>query len=201
MKVMFVGCNPSLRNIDPKQPFLGTRSGAVIEGWIRLLELQPGNVGMVNLTDYATKSQSKLKKSDIDLGQFGFNLFMKSAELYVDNVTAVEMMIAKLQQAGRLDPKSLVPLSEDKLQERLAQLKTLKTPRIIALGRMAEWGIKQVGFEEYFLLPHPSGLNRKMNDRAGVDKMLADCKEWLYSLPEQSTIQGESHADGTTEEE
>lgn len=32
---------------------------------------------------------------------------------------------------------------------------------------------------DYYELPHPSGLNRKLNDKKWLNKELKKCKEWL----------------------
>ena len=61
---------------------------------------------------------------------------------------------------------------------------------VIALGNEAEKCVKTHGriflenmsiLPNYFKLPHPSGLNRKLNDQKFVEKELKRCKEWLDS--------------------
>jgi uracil-DNA glycosylase len=63
----------------------------------------------------------------------------------------------------------------------------------IPLGNEAEKAVKERLFfvwnwkkqkEEiiepyYFKLPHPSGLNRKLNDKKWLNQQLKECKEWL----------------------
>lgn len=63
----------------------------------------------------------------------------------------------------------------------------------IALGNEAEKALQEkvfwvwnwkTQFEEkikphYFKLPHPSGLNRKLNDKKWLESELNKCKEWL----------------------
>jgi len=63
----------------------------------------------------------------------------------------------------------------------------------IALGNEAEKAIKDTVFcvwnwkkgvemeikPYYFKLPHPSGLNRKINDKKFIKQELTKCKEWL----------------------
>lgn len=63
----------------------------------------------------------------------------------------------------------------------------------IALGNEAEKALKAKKFyvwnhikeaeeiiePQIFKLPHPSGLNRKLNDKDYVTKILSDCKYWL----------------------
>lgn len=53
-----------------------------------------------------------------------------------------------------------------------------KNYNIIALGNKAS---NFLNYKDHFKLPHPSGLNRKLNDKVYEKKMLDNCKEWLYS--------------------
>lgn len=46
----------------------------------------------------------------------------------------------------------------------------------IALGNNASKALKDV---PHFKLPHPSGRNRQINDKAFVAKRLKECREWL----------------------
>lgn len=48
----------------------------------------------------------------------------------------------------------------------------------IALGNNASNFLKSEGLE-HFKLPHPSGLNRKLNDRKFIAGKLKECKQWL----------------------
>ena len=50
--------------------------------------------------------------------------------------------------------------------------------RVIALGGFASAALKKIGIE-HFTMPHPSGLNRKLNDRDYELKMLRDCHEYI----------------------
>lgn len=51
--------------------------------------------------------------------------------------------------------------------------------RVVALGRKASKHLRQLGVENFFELPHPSGLNRKLNDENYVNSELAKCQKWL----------------------
>ena len=65
--------------------------------------------------------------------------------------------------------------------------------KFIALGNEAEKALKNHSREywdvttnkpqplkaNYFKLPHPSGLNRKINDKNYLDNILKECSEWL----------------------
>lgn len=50
--------------------------------------------------------------------------------------------------------------------------------KFVALGNAAS---KALGEVPHFKLPHPSGLNRQLNDKAFVADKLAECKTWLNS--------------------
>lgn len=49
---------------------------------------------------------------------------------------------------------------------------------VIALGKYAVKACKKMGWE-YFELPHPSGLNRKLNDKNYVKTALKQCSDYL----------------------
>lgn len=56
--------------------------------------------------------------------------------------------------------------------------------KYIVLGKNAETKFKQIKTIHgdnhcYFKIDHPSGLNRKLNDKKYVKKMLKECREWL----------------------
>jgi hypothetical protein len=52
--------------------------------------------------------------------------------------------------------------------------------RVIALGQKAADYLGKVGIEEYFVLPHPSGLNRQLNDKEYVKNKLGFCRTYIY---------------------
>lgn len=55
-------------------------------------------------------------------------------------------------------------------------------PKVIVLGNNAENKIKQLpGRIPYFKLPHPSGLNRILNDKKRIKELLKDCKDFINS--------------------
>ena len=59
---------------------------------------------------------------------------------------------------------------------------TLNNYRIIALGEEAATALMQHGVVNYFKLPHPSGRNRKLNDKKFVSDILQKCKNWLEGV-------------------
>lgn len=58
---------------------------------------------------------------------------------------------------------------------------TLADYKILALGAEAQKALQLLGVLNYFTLPHPSGRNRKLNNKKYVDQILADCKRWVES--------------------
>jgi len=49
--------------------------------------------------------------------------------------------------------------------------------KVIALGNIASEALTKIGVK-HFKLPHPSGLNRKLNDKNYINKVLKECKEY-----------------------
>lgn len=53
-----------------------------------------------------------------------------------------------------------------------------KYDKVIALGNFPSKVLAKIGIN-HFMLPHPSGLNRKLNDRNYELKVLGECNEYL----------------------
>jgi uracil-DNA glycosylase len=178
LKVIFVGCNPSLSNTSD-QPFVGTKSGKILSDWIRQLDLKESQCGFVNLTDVATRTAASLRKSDIDLGKFSFQLMLKCAEMYHGQPAATNIMVAQMQVRDMLDSQMFAELPSSECQSYLEMAEKTPLPAIVALGTLATWGMSKTNLS-FTSLPHPSGLNRKLNDKEELNKLLAKCKQWLY---------------------
>lgn len=58
---------------------------------------------------------------------------------------------------------------------------TNKPTHIIALGMLAHNVLTELGINHY-TLPHPSGLNRRLNDKAYLHKKLDRCKKYLKQV-------------------
>lgn len=56
---------------------------------------------------------------------------------------------------------------------------TKRYTKIITLGTIPDKTLKDLGVD-HFALPHPSGLNRKLNDPRFVEKSLVECGRYLY---------------------
>lgn len=64
MRVLFVGSNPSRKNLNSEQPFIGSPSGKVLLQWIAILEIK--DYTMVNVSD---KLDGPIYKRDMNLGR------------------------------------------------------------------------------------------------------------------------------------
>lgn len=52
--------------------------------------------------------------------------------------------------------------------------------KVIALGEAAKKYLIKANINEFFVLPHPSGRNRLLNDKKFVKKTLEQCKDYIY---------------------
>lgn len=84
-----------------------------------------------------------------------------------------------------LEIVSFTNLYEDyEIRKDKSQIDTVRTiskeyDKIIALGQVVSIALSNVDID-CCSLPHPSGLNRKMNDKEYVHKQLEACKNYLY---------------------
>lgn len=76
-----------------------------------------------------------------------------------------------------LNPDYYVCLNSYRVQD-LAKIESLYNDgfKVIALGKKAS---DRVNFINHYPFLHPSGLNRKLNDKEYVKERLRDCKSWL----------------------
>lgn len=76
---------------------------------------------------------------------------------------------AEVVLVNRVDPKFAQLLIHASLQKY----------KIVALGVEAAQALVNHGITRFFRLPHPSGRNRKLNDKKYVAQVLAQCKQWI----------------------
>lgn len=72
-------------------------------------------------------------------------------------------------------------VTEDDMSRLREEYSFYRPEKIITFGRVAERTISELGWE-YFKMPHPSGLNRKLNNRHYVDKMIQDMVTYIRSI-------------------
>jgi len=72
---------------------------------------------------------------------------------------------------------------EDSIIELCEKIKLNENKKIIALGKTAQLAIELakpiLGEIDYFALPHPSPLNRFLNNRDQVEAILEECERWI----------------------
>ena len=67
----------------------------------------------------------------------------------------------------------------------LLQATILKQPwdtKIVAVGKVAAWSLRKIGITDFLELPHPSGLNRQLNDKEYVEKKIGELRDYVYSV-------------------
>ena len=52
--------------------------------------------------------------------------------------------------------------------------------KVIALGNVASDSLKKINVE-HFKMPHPSGLNRQLNDKQFEKNKIKECYNYLYT--------------------
>lgn len=108
MKVLFVGSNPSTKNLDPNIPFEGTKSSKVLEVWIKFLELADYDV--VNILDKVTKNNRPLTKREIKSSLLEFKEKISSVEydriIALGNSASVALKMLKLSHYKLPHPSS-----------------------------------------------------------------------------------------------
>ena len=114
----------------------------------------------------------------------GFHLSTKSRrildqwchdiEINIDDVLFINVCDTKTLQNKPLTIKQIranLPILKDKLE-------CISNSKIIALGRTAERALTLLRVD-HFAAPHPSGLNRKLNDKEYVKQMISELKQYL----------------------
>lgn len=121
--IVFVGDQPSSKNIDPNVPFVGTQSYKKLLEWIWEMDLDISDIKICNRDEILQHVTARY----IVLGDKAEKTFIETGFYHVN-------------------PESL---------------------EVLPYG------------PGYFKLPHPSGRNRKLNDKKYIKQELKKCKEWL----------------------
>ena len=70
------------------------------------------------------------------------------------------------------------PLKSSEYQLNRLSTEACGYEKIIALGKVASKALKKLNID-HFCLPHPSGLNRQLNNKEYITKVLFDCNNWI----------------------
>lgn len=127
--IIFVGDEPSKKNINPEIAFVGTKSYKTLLDWIYRLNVSINDVIICNKEDIKTYGEGRFYTVEVP-------------GLYAD----IE--------------------EEDK---------------VISLGKNSCKFLNDVKLS-HFSMPHPSGLNRKLNNKKWLDSKLKECKSWIGEL-------------------
>ena len=76
------------------------------------------------------------------------------------------------------DDNRPLKVSEYDLQNLIAYTTHPSVTKVIALGNTAADALNRID-QEFFKLPHPSPLNRFLNNEVQVEAVLGACKEWI----------------------
>lgn len=69
--------------------------------------------------------------------------------------------------------------SEQDLKRLSALLEAKKFDRYVALGKVAAWTYRKLGITEFYEMPHPSGLNRQLNDLTFLRNKLKGLQDYV----------------------
>ena len=74
------------------------------------------------------------------------------------------------------------PLTQKQIRNHLLpfskRLSELNPDKIVTLGRSAEYGCQILGIP-FFPMPHPSGLNRQLNDKKFIDSKIEELRKFI----------------------
>lgn len=74
------------------------------------------------------------------------------------------------------------PLTRKQIRNHLPEfskrLDNLAGDRVIALGKTAEYGCQILGIP-FLAMPHPSGLNRQLNDKEFVARKIEELRKFI----------------------
>lgn len=127
MKVLFVGSNPSVKNLDPSIPFEGTRSQKILDVWINFLQLADYQV--VNILDRATTNNRPLTKREIKNCIIEFRMKLQDIKydriIALGNSASIALKMLKLEhyKLPHPSPRNRKLNNKDELQKELKECK------------------------------------------------------------------------------
>jgi uracil-DNA glycosylase len=94
----------------------------------------------------------------------------KNIEIIFDNISNIKT--ENNRPLSLKEIKQSLPILTKSIQD--------KNPdRIVTLGKTAEKALSLIDLFEFFAAPHPSGLNRQLNDKEYVEKMKIDLNNFI----------------------
>lgn len=88
----------------------------------------------------------------------------------------MDVDITRVRMYNQIDGPFNAPMSRATLNKAVE----LQQIKVVALGQKAAAYLAKAGINEFFVLPHPSGRNRLLNDKKYVDYKLSACKHYIY---------------------
>jgi uracil-DNA glycosylase len=86
----------------------------------------------------------------------------------IDGTILFDNIVSQITKNNRpLHPNEIMCASESLLE----RINRIDPDRLIALGKSAAWALNELKLN-FLEMPHPSGLNRKLNDKAYVTEKL-----------------------------
>lgn len=104
----------------------------------------------------------------------------KVIEDWVQEMSLIEsayMIVNAFPKVNQTYKKKDIELAVDRINH---YMKIVKPNKVVALGRMAAKVLKKANID-HFELPHPSGLNRKLNDVEWLQEELNKAREYIWS--------------------
>lgn len=117
--------------------------------------------------------------------EVAFHEHTKSSKIlteWISHITGMKMMINvqnEKTEGNRPLRKSEIKANLPRLKE---DLDLIKPTKIVALGKTATEALKAVG-AEFYEMPHPSGLNRQLNDKEFVEGKIKGLIEYCSTSP------------------
>lgn len=94
-------------------------------------------------------------------------------------ISKTELLIINV--SNKVTPNN-EPITIKDINDNLSRIRNVleeyNPTHIIALGQIAARALKKLD-TNYYVLPHPSPKNRKLNDKIFVEETLKECKEYL----------------------